>query len=105
MADARCGCGAVTLSLPEEPSKLVVARHCLDCQRRTGAVRYNYTPLMLSGNLKSSHRRRQREKSASTVRLNSLRKLSNLPADRRLVGMAKQPHHIDFRTVLLIEFK
>jgi hypothetical protein len=37
MADARCSCGAVTLSLPEEPSKLVVACHCLDCQRRTGA--------------------------------------------------------------------
>ena len=25
MADARCSCGAVTLSLPEEPSKIVVA--------------------------------------------------------------------------------
>lgn len=37
MADARCSCGAVTLSLPEEPSKLVVACHCIDCQRRTGA--------------------------------------------------------------------
>jgi len=36
MADARCSCGAVTLTLPE-PSKLVVACHCLDCQRRTGA--------------------------------------------------------------------
>jgi hypothetical protein len=36
MADARCSCGALTLTLPE-PSKLVVACHCLDCQRRTGA--------------------------------------------------------------------
>ena len=37
MAGARCSCGAVTLSLPEEPSKIVVACHCIDCQRRTGA--------------------------------------------------------------------
>ena len=37
MRDARCSCGAVTLSLPEEPSRLVVACHCIDCQRRTGA--------------------------------------------------------------------
>jgi hypothetical protein len=36
MGDARCSCGAVTLSLPE-PSRLVVACHCIDCQRRTGA--------------------------------------------------------------------
>lgn len=36
MSDARCGCGAVALSLPG-PSKLVVACHCIDCQRRTGA--------------------------------------------------------------------
>ena len=36
MADARCRCGALTLALPG-PSKLVVACHCLDCQRRTGA--------------------------------------------------------------------
>jgi hypothetical protein len=36
MADARCSCGALTLTLPEL-SKLVVACHCLDCQRRTGA--------------------------------------------------------------------
>jgi hypothetical protein len=36
MTHARCSCGAVTLTLPE-PSKLVVACHCLDCQRRTGA--------------------------------------------------------------------
>jgi hypothetical protein len=36
LADARCSCGAVTLSLPE-PSKLVVACHCIDCQLRTGA--------------------------------------------------------------------
>lgn len=36
MADARCSCGAVTLSL-SAPSRRVVACHCLDCQRRTGA--------------------------------------------------------------------
>jgi hypothetical protein len=36
MADARCSCGALTLTLPES-SKLVVACHCVDCQRRTGA--------------------------------------------------------------------
>ena len=36
MNSARCSCGAVTLSLPE-PSRLVVACHCVDCQRRTGA--------------------------------------------------------------------
>ena len=36
MSDARCSCGAVVLSLPG-PSKLVVACHCIDCQRRTGA--------------------------------------------------------------------
>ena len=37
MGDARCSCGAVTLSLPEEPSGIIVACHCIDCQRRTGA--------------------------------------------------------------------
>ena len=37
MAGARCSCGAVTLSFPEKPSKIVVACHCIDCQRRTGA--------------------------------------------------------------------
>lgn len=36
MGNAQCSCGAVTLSLPG-PSKLVVACHCIDCQRRTGA--------------------------------------------------------------------
>jgi hypothetical protein len=36
MADARCSCGAVTLTLPA-PSNLVIACHCIDCQRRTGA--------------------------------------------------------------------
>lgn len=36
MSNARCSCGAVALSLPA-PSRLVVACHCLDCQRRTGA--------------------------------------------------------------------
>jgi hypothetical protein len=37
MGDARCSCGAVTLSLPEQPSRIIFACHCLDCQRRTGA--------------------------------------------------------------------
>ena len=37
MGDARCSCGAVTLSLPEKPSRIIVACHCIDCQRRTGA--------------------------------------------------------------------
>src|SRR4029077_6577281 len=36
MGNAQCSCGAVTLSLPG-PSRLVVACHCIDCQRRTGA--------------------------------------------------------------------
>jgi hypothetical protein len=36
MIDARCVCGAVAISLPG-PSGLVVACHCIDCQRRTGA--------------------------------------------------------------------
>ena len=37
MGTARCSCGAVTISLPQEPARFVVACHCLDCQRRTGA--------------------------------------------------------------------
>jgi hypothetical protein len=37
MGDARCSCGAVTLSFPEKPCRIVVACHCIDCQRRTGA--------------------------------------------------------------------
>ena len=36
MANAQCRCGAVALTLPEH-SRLVIACHCLDCQRRTGA--------------------------------------------------------------------
>jgi hypothetical protein len=36
MTDARCMCGALALSLPG-PSKMVVACHCIDCQRRSGA--------------------------------------------------------------------
>jgi hypothetical protein len=36
MSNARCSCGAVALSLPG-PTRLVVACHCIDCQRRTGA--------------------------------------------------------------------
>jgi hypothetical protein len=36
MISARCSCGALALSL-RGPSSLVVACHCIDCQRRTGA--------------------------------------------------------------------
>jgi hypothetical protein len=36
MNNAQCRCGAVKLSLPG-PSQLIVACHCIDCQRRTGA--------------------------------------------------------------------
>ena len=36
MAYARCACGALTLTLGTPP-RLVIACHCLDCQRRTGA--------------------------------------------------------------------
>ena len=36
MTEARCACGAVALSLAA-PSALVVACHCRDCQRRSGA--------------------------------------------------------------------
>ncbi|WFU28300.1 GFA family protein [Bradyrhizobium sp. CB1717] len=36
MIDARCSCGAVSLSLPG-PTRLVAVCHCTDCQRRTGA--------------------------------------------------------------------
>ena len=36
MAVARCACGALTLTI-SAPAQLVVACHCLDCQRRTGA--------------------------------------------------------------------
>ena len=57
MGDARCSCGAVTLSLPEEPSKIVVACHCIDCQRRTGApfgvgAYYPADVVSISGNSK-----------------------------------------------------
>jgi hypothetical protein len=36
MSDARCSCGAITVSFPEEP-QVVVACHCIECQRRTGS--------------------------------------------------------------------
>jgi hypothetical protein len=36
MINAQCSCGALALSLPG-PSDLVVACHCVACQRRTGA--------------------------------------------------------------------
>lgn len=36
MVEARCSCGSLALTL-KEPPRLVVACHCLHCQRRTGA--------------------------------------------------------------------
>ena len=36
MANARCSCGALTLTLPDSPN-VVIACHCIECQRRTGA--------------------------------------------------------------------
>ena len=36
MMEARCGCGALTVRVPG-PSRMVVACHCTECQRRTGS--------------------------------------------------------------------
>ena len=36
MIEARCSCGALTVQAPG-PARLVVACHCTECQRRTGA--------------------------------------------------------------------
>src|SRR5262245_224853 len=36
MTEARCSCGALTLSIAEA-TPVVVACHCLDCQRRSGS--------------------------------------------------------------------
>jgi hypothetical protein len=36
MANARCSCGALRLTLPDSPAA-VIACHCIECQRRTGA--------------------------------------------------------------------
>lgn len=36
MAEARCGCGALTVTL-SDAVPAVVACHCIDCQRRTGS--------------------------------------------------------------------
>jgi hypothetical protein len=36
MANAQCSCGALRLALPEKPNA-VIACHCIECQRRTGA--------------------------------------------------------------------
>ncbi len=36
MANAQCSCGALTVAL-SKPTAVVVACHCLDCQRRTGS--------------------------------------------------------------------
>src|SRR5215216_3989981 len=94
MGDARCSCGAVTLSLPKEPSKLVVACHCIDCQRRTGApfgvgAYYPADVVIISGTSKRVHARRRKRREnpkpfLSTVRLNSLLETQqSARADRR----------------------
>jgi hypothetical protein len=36
MAKAQCSCGAVSVTLPE-PSSVIIACHCLECQRQSGA--------------------------------------------------------------------
>jgi hypothetical protein len=36
MSLARCSCGKLSLAVPDAPT-MVVACHCVDCQRRTGA--------------------------------------------------------------------
>ena len=36
MIEARCSCGALTLRV-DGPSRLIVACHCTECQRRTGS--------------------------------------------------------------------
>jgi hypothetical protein len=36
MIEARCNCGALAVEVPG-PSELIVACHCTECQRRTGA--------------------------------------------------------------------
>jgi hypothetical protein len=56
MTNARCSCGAVKLSLPGS-SRLVVACHCVECQRRTGSpfgvgAFYPAEAVIVSGNPK-----------------------------------------------------
>lgn len=36
MASAQCSCGSLSLELPES-SELVIACHCIECQRRSGS--------------------------------------------------------------------
>lgn len=36
MTKAQCSCGAISLTLPEAPA-IIMACHCIECQRRTGA--------------------------------------------------------------------
>jgi hypothetical protein len=36
MAKAQCSCGAVSVTLPD-PSSVIIACHCLECQRQSGA--------------------------------------------------------------------
>ena len=71
MADARCSCGALTLTLPG-PSKLVAACHCLDCQRRTGApfgvgVFYPADAVVISGTAKQYTRDGQAAARSTTI--------------------------------------
>lgn len=56
MASARCSCGALTLTLPDGP-QVVIACHCVECQRRTGApfgagAFYPATAVIISGTAK-----------------------------------------------------
>ncbi|HVW74867.1 MAG TPA: GFA family protein [Rhizomicrobium sp.] len=54
---ARCQCGQLSAKLPEKPL-IVIACHCLDCQRRTGApfgvlAYYRFEQIKIEGDAKS----------------------------------------------------
>ena len=77
MADARCSCGALTLTL-HRPSKLVVACHCLDCQRRTGApfgvgAFYPADAVAISGTAERVHPRFSKRREGPHLFLSELR--------------------------------
>jgi len=60
MAEARCSCGALRLTL-SAPARLVIACHCRECQRRTGApfgvgAFYPVGAVVISGAAKAFHR-------------------------------------------------
>lgn len=55
---ARCACGALTVTLPEDLTPAVVACHCTACQRRTGSpfgvgAYYPLSTLAIAGETKS----------------------------------------------------